>query len=611
MAHFPREPGGESTAFRAPRPPRRDALGRWVGARLVRFVADVGLGAERWIGSSGLRCYVPPTPWVSAIPDFSTRVEDLRDGGGSVMSSRREFMKHFAGAPLGAALAITGSSNVPSFLGPTDTPPVKAWIDVREFGARGDGRADDSQPIQAAIDSLQGRRGIIFFPAGTYRCEAPINVKRAQLLGSGVPGATGGGGTTLRCLADRGLFSSVEDNYGFEVGALRIVGSGRRQQNGQVLVDFTGQNYPRMRDCRISQGEIGMRLSNGERVECHYGSFFNVHFDRCYIGVDIPGTAHSHKFFAGRFWDCVYAVRNVAAGDIAFFGTEFESDYPLWHPVHARQASPITLFVGTRQESDHPPLIETGSFTDLGSYWSGYRRPPAFGVRDGQVVVGGQVITAGIRSDTHPVKQNLLRNPGLIPDADEESIPGWQWRGRAPAFLMGPFGRVVRFELDSPEHALVQEGIRLPAGRYLVGFGFHTEGNAEASIVVESNGRIILDARNIPANYQGGLVQRPFTLDRESDDVRVSFVRRGASGAVIYYYAPFLVPTPGGEAFLPIAETGRPSEVRYGTAPPRKGAWQVGDIVYNLAPRPGGYIGWTCVEAGSPGTWKGFGRIES
>ena len=91
----------------------------------------------------------------------------------------------------------------------------------------------------------------------------------------------------------------------------------------------------------------------------------------------------------------------------------------------------------------------------------------------------------------------------------------------------------------------------------------------------------------------------------------MSFVRRGASGAVIYYYAPFLVPTPGGEAFLPIAETGRPNEVRYGTAPPRKGAWQVGDIVYNLAPRPGGYIGWTCVEAGSPGTWKGFGRIES
>lgn len=521
-------------------------------------------------------------------------------------------MKHFAGAPLGAALAwTTKHPDVPTLTSPFHGLPVEAWLDVREFGARGDGQADDSSPIQAAIDSLGGRRGIIFFPSGTYRCEAPLDVKRAQLLGIGVPGASGGGGTTLRFHGDRGLFSSVEDNYGFEVGAMRIAGSGRRELNGQVLVDFTGQNYPRMRDCRISGGEIGLRLGNGKRVECHYGAFLNVHFDRCYIGVDIPGAAHSHKFFAGRFWDCVYAVRNVAAGDIAFFGTEFESDYPLWHPTHARRASPITLFIGTRQESDHPPLVETGSFTDLGSYWSGYRRPAAFGVRDGQVVLGGQVITAGIRSDTHPVKQNFLRNPGLIPDADEEGIPGWRWRGGSPAFLMGPFGRIVRFVSNAPEHALVQEGIRLPAGRYLVGFGFQTEGNAEACIVVEADGEVVLDARNIPSNYQGGLVQRPFTLDRESDNVRVSFVRRGARGVTLYYYAPFLVPTPGGETFLPISETGRPHEVRYGTAPPTKGAWRVGDIVYNVAPEPGGYIGWTCVAAGSPGTWKGFGRIES
>lgn len=38
--------------------------------------------------------------------------------------------------------------------------------------------------------------------------------------------------------------------------------------------------------------------------------------------------------------------------------------------------------------------------------------------------------------------------------------------------------------------------------------------------------------------------------------------------------------------------------------------YAVGDIIYNSSPIGGGYIGWVCVTAGSPGVWKGFGKIE-
>lgn len=47
------------------------------------------------------------------------------------------------------------------------------------------------------------------------------------------------------------------------------------------------------------------------------------------------------------------------------------------------------------------------------------------------------------------------------------------------------------------------------------------------------------------------------------------------------------------------------------TKPPGYGAWNVGDIVYNSNPTAGSYVGWVCVTAGSPGTWKGFGLIQS
>jgi hypothetical protein len=46
------------------------------------------------------------------------------------------------------------------------------------------------------------------------------------------------------------------------------------------------------------------------------------------------------------------------------------------------------------------------------------------------------------------------------------------------------------------------------------------------------------------------------------------------------------------------------------TAIPTTGTYVKGDVIYNTTPAPGGYMGWTCITAGSPGAWKGFGLIE-
>ena len=52
------------------------------------------------------------------------------------------------------------------------------------------------------------------------------------------------------------------------------------------------------------------------------------------------------------------------------------------------------------------------------------------------------------------------------------------------------------------------------------------------------------------------------------------------------------------------------SRVSYGSGVPTSGSFSVGDIVYNNAPVTLGFIGWVCVNAGSPGTWKTFGAIS-
>ena len=47
----------------------------------------------------------------------------------------------------------------------------------------------------------------------------------------------------------------------------------------------------------------------------------------------------------------------------------------------------------------------------------------------------------------------------------------------------------------------------------------------------------------------------------------------------------------------------------YSDTPPDNGTYKTGDIVWNTAPRTGGYVGWVCVRAGSPGEWNPFGPI--
>lgn len=59
--------------------------------------------------------------------------------------------------------------------------------------------------------------------------------------------------------------------------------------------------------------------------------------------------------------------------------------------------------------------------------------------------------------------------------------------------------------------------------------------------------------------------------------------------------------------FLPRYIPGR--KTAYGTSAPTVGTWSAGDTVYHTSPIAGGFMGWICTVAGTPGTWKTFGAI--
>ena len=50
--------------------------------------------------------------------------------------------------------------------------------------------------------------------------------------------------------------------------------------------------------------------------------------------------------------------------------------------------------------------------------------------------------------------------------------------------------------------------------------------------------------------------------------------------------------------------------VYWGTAAPTAGTYKQGEITYHSTPASGGNAGWICTAGGTPGTWKSFGTIE-
>ena len=65
-------------------------------------------------------------------------------------------------------------------------PPMKAWVNVRTLGVKGEPDVDDTAALKAAIDHHR----VLFFPAGIYRVSASLTLKPDTVLVGLNPGTT-------------------------------------------------------------------------------------------------------------------------------------------------------------------------------------------------------------------------------------------------------------------------------------------------------------------------------------------------------------------------------------------------------------------------------------
>lgn len=115
------------------------------------------------------------------------------------------------------------------------------YVNVKDFGAVGDGETDDTEAIQEAVNSVG--RGTVYVPKGTYVITSPIKLSyRRSLIGE--PANKGFGGSVLKAGADMDSMITTDGwGHNMRIESLTLDGSADRGYSvdrGLELTFFTG-----------------------------------------------------------------------------------------------------------------------------------------------------------------------------------------------------------------------------------------------------------------------------------------------------------------------------------------------------------------------------------
>lgn len=157
-------------------------------------------------------------------------------------------------------------------------------LSVRDFGAIGDGVADDTAAIQAAIDALfAAGGGDLFFPRGTYRTTAPLQWKSfVNLVGCTKPFLGAAGSRIVNAVSNLVEFGATASHRGGRMSGLDLTsqlggghclsGSGAFQYQlevGHCILDVSanaGKSALKSYSTGVAEGFFGNHLHHLEIV---------------------------------------------------------------------------------------------------------------------------------------------------------------------------------------------------------------------------------------------------------------------------------------------------------------------------------------------------------
>lgn len=472
-------------------------------------------------------------------------------------AGRRRLLALLAATPLVGGAAVARSA-------PTEARAGGREVNVRDFGAVGDGVTDDRPAFLAAIASvhenawsINGRPAYaggprIRVPAGSYYLSDSIDLKRTVILEGDSGGMAGGQATSMIFPPNRhGIIIDRWNTIGGTRTEARPTGGadGTIIQNLAIVSKGGNQGHGILAKARFTARELLITgfAGNGYHVAATSGA-----------GGAAEGNANSFQILGGRVEKCGgNGVHVVGADANAGLIQAVDSSHNAGWGFHDKS------FLGNTYVACH--AADNGA----GAYFSG--DPNARNVYVGCYSESGQ-----------PPSQ--INSPAFV-------ISGLHGAGIAGSatVISGVSGAL-----------LSRGGFRSENGSMTAHFGSDPE-----------NGDIfsITDTEAAPLSWRLRRTDKDLRFDYANLDSMVAYTITGPgtklrfgrnSGVPHVFAAPWLGLGFGQEARL----------MTCGKGPPAGGFHAQGERIFHSSPSPGGHEGWVCVAAGSPGTWRKFGSIE-
>ena len=127
---------------------------------------------------------------------------------------------------------------------------------VRDFGAKGDGKTDDTDAIHKAIDTVPKNGGVVYFPPGHYLSATIAGRSNVTFKGDsrwGYRGDSDGASRISPARADLACLFDLQGSEGTRLVGLALVGKGKGTETHGVYVKHAGkeQNIV-IDDCKIT-----------------------------------------------------------------------------------------------------------------------------------------------------------------------------------------------------------------------------------------------------------------------------------------------------------------------------------------------------------------------
>lgn len=214
----------------------------------------------------------------------------------------------------------------------------KRMFDVKDYGAVGDGVADDSTAIQSALDAVSSSQGgTVHFPRGIYKVNTGLtsSARGLELRGDGAQSYNETESTSVGSviLAAAGVTAFTFNPIGSSLyhQGPRIQGINFKEAGAgktSTLVKIRAANHGVIRDCTFYGALVGLTL-DAQNLDASWWNFDHCLFQTCTTGFSIPTGCGTNFMSGGEFVGCTTGLSVLPSAsltaEVTVVGVKFDS----------------------------------------------------------------------------------------------------------------------------------------------------------------------------------------------------------------------------------------------------------------------------------------------